>query len=262
MKLPRCLLCLGLAAAAACGHEDEGKTIARLSDEIAAKPNDGSLFTRRATLHLERGDWQACLVDLERAKRTGKGGLEVLRARALIAGRHYEHAIAVVRPVADDAMAAMMMARAEAALGRVAEAADDYHQAMKRLAHPEPDHFLEGADLLCLAGRSHDALALLDRAPQTIVIVERAIQLEAPEAALKRLEALIEASQIKEPLLAKKAVFLAKNGREAESVTVWRTLADRLTRLPPQSRGSHAMSKLAQQAHHALAALQHSHSTP
>ena len=262
MNLPRCLLCLGFAAAVACGHEDEGKTIARMSDEIDAKPADGSLFTRRAALHLERGDWQACLVDLERAERTGQGGLEVLRARALMAGRHYEHAIAVVRPVADDAMAAILMARAEAALGRVAEAAEDYHQAMKRLAHPEPDHFLEGADLLCRAGRSHDALALLDRAPQTIVIVERAMQLEAPEAALKRLEALIEASQIKEPLLAKKAVFLAQNGREAESAAVWRTLANRLTRLPAQARGSHAMSKLAQQAHHALAALQHSSSTP
>lgn len=262
MKLPRCLLCLGLAAAVACGHEDEGKTIARLSDEIAAKPADGSLFIRRAALHLERGDWQACLVDLERAERTGKGGLAVLRARALMEGRHYEYAIAVVRPVADDAMAAILMARAEAALGRVAEAAEDYHQAMKRLPNPEPDHFLEGADLLCRAGRSHDALALLDRAPQTIVIVERAMQLEAPDAALKRLEALIEASQIKEPLLAKKAVFLAQNGREAESAAVWRTLANRLTRLPTQARESHAMSKLAQQAHHALAALQHSSSTP
>ena len=262
MKLPRCLLCLGFAAAVACGHEDEGKTIARLSDEIAAKPADGSLFTRRAALHLERGDWQECLVDLERAERMGQRGLELFRARALMEGRHYEHAIAVVRPVADDAMAAILLARYEAALGRVAEAAEDYHQAIKRLAYPEPDHFLEGADLLCRAGRSSDALALLNRAPQTIVIVERAMQLEAPEAALKRLEALIEASQIKEPLLAKKAVFLGQNGREAESAAVWRTLADRITRLPPQARGSHAMSKLAQQADHALAALQHSSSAP
>jgi len=133
---------------------------------------------------------------------------------------------------------------------------------MKRLEHPEPDHFLEGADMLCRAGRSADALALLNRAPQTIVIVERAMQLEAPDAALKRLAALIEASQIKEPLLAKKAVFLAQNGREAESAAVWRTIADRITRLPAQARGSHAMSKLAQQAHYALAALQHSNSTP
>lgn len=262
MNLPRCLLCLGFTAAVACGHEDEGKTIARLWDEIAAKPNDGSLFIRRAALHLERGDWQACLVDLERAERVGQGGLEVLRARALMAARHYEHAIEVLRPVADDAMAAILMARAKAALGRVAEAAEDYDQAMKRLAHPEPDHFLEGADLLCRAGRSRDALALLNRAPQTIVIVERAMQLEAPDAALKRLEAFIHASPVQEPLLAKKAVFLAQNGREEESAAVWRTLADRITRLPPQARGSHAMSKLALQAHHALAALQHSHSTP
>ena len=262
MKLPKCLLCLGFAAAVACGHEDEGKTIARLSDEIAAKPSDGSIFTRRAALHLERGDWQACLVDLEKAERAGQGGLEVLRARALMAGRHYEHVITVARPLAGDAMAAILMARAEAALGRVGEAAEDYDQAMKRLAHPEPDHFLEGADLLCRAGRARDALALLERAPQTIVIVELAMQLETPDAALKRLDALIDASQVKEPLLAKKAVFLAQNGREAESAAVWRTLADRITRLPPQARGSHAMSKLAQQAHHALAALQSSNSTP
>ena len=164
MNLPRCLLCLGFTAAVACGHEDEGKTIARLSDEIAAKPASGSLFVRRAALHLERGDWQACLVDVERAERAGQGGLELLRARALMAGRHYEHAIAVVRPVADDAMAAILMARAEAALGRVGEAAEVYHQALKRMPDAEPDHFLEGADLLCRAGRPNDALALRLRA--------------------------------------------------------------------------------------------------
>jgi tetratricopeptide (TPR) repeat protein len=262
MNLRKYFLCLGFAAAVACGHEDEGKTIARLSDEIAARPADGSLFTRRAALHLERGDWQACLVDLERAERAGQGRLEVLRARALMAGRHYEHAIAVVRPLADDVTAAILMARSKAELGRVVEAAEDYHQALKRLAHPEPDHFLEGADLLCRAGRSRDALVLLDRAPQTIVIVERAMQLESPDAALKRLDKLIEVSQVQEPLLAKKAVFLAQNRREAESAAVWRTLADRITHLPPQARGSHAMSKLAQQAHHALAALQSSFSAP
>ena len=262
MKLPKFLLCLGFAAAVACGHEDEGKTIARLSEEIAAKPTDGSLFMRRAALHLERGDWQACLVDLERAERAGQGGLGLLRARALMAGRHYEHAIAVVRPLAGDAMAAILMARAEAALGRVGEASENYLQAMKRLAHPEPDHFLEGADLLCRAGRSADAMVLLNRAPQTVVIVERAMQLEAPDAAVKRLDKLIASSQVQEPLLAKKAVFLAQNGREAESAAVWRMLADRITGLPPQARGSHAMSKLAQQAHHALAALQHSFSAP
>lgn len=262
MNLSRCLLCLGFAAVVALGHEDEGKTISRLSDEIAAKPSDGTLLVRRAALHLERGDWQACLVDLERAERSGQGGLEVLRARALVAGRHFEHAIAVLRPLSKDAVALIIGAKAKAALGRVNEAAEDYHQALQTLPHPEPDHFLEATDVLCRVGRARDALALLDRAPQTIVIVERAMQLEAPDAALKRLDALIAASQVKEPLLAKKAVFLAQNGREAESSAVWRMLAERIISLPPQARGSHAMSKLAQQAHHALAALQHTHSTP
>jgi len=262
MKLPACLLFLGFAAVVALGHEDEGKTIARLSDEIAAKHSDGTLLRRRASLHLERGDWQACLVDLERAERSGEGGLEVLRARALVAGRHFEHAIALLRPLSKDAMALIIGAKAKVALGRVNEAAEDYHQALQGMAHPEPDYFLEATDVLCCAGRARDALALLDRAPQTIVVVERAMQLEAPDAALKRLEALIETSQVKEPLLAKKAVFLAQNGREAESAAVWRVLAERITALPPQARGSHAMSKLAQQAHHALAALQPSISTP
>ena len=262
MKTCLLVLCLGLLAVRVAAHEAEERIYARVSAEIAAQPQDAALWVRRAALCLEMRDWQACLTDLERAERLGEMDLELLRARALVCGKHFEHALAVLRPLEQHAGSLRLRAQTQAALKNFAQAAVDAEKVLQLTPRPEPDDYLECAGFLCQAGRPADALAMLDRAPQTIVIVERAMPLEKPAAALRRLDALIATSQVKEPLLAKKAVFLAQNGREADSAAAWRTLAERITALPPQARGSHAMSKLAQQAHHALAALQHTHSTP
>ena len=256
MKSRLLILCLGLLVVRAAAHEAEAKTLTRLIAAIAAQPQDAALWVRRAALRLEMRDWQACLVDLERAERLGAEDLELLRARALVQGERFEYALAVLRPMEQHAGALRLRAQTQAALHHFEEAAVDAEKALQLTPQPEPDDFLESAEFLCLAGREDDALAMLDRAPQLPVIVERAMRLEKPASALRRLESLISSAAVPEPLLARKAVLLAQNGREADSVTVWKQITQRIAAMPPQARGSHAMSKLTLQAHQALEALQ------
>jgi hypothetical protein len=56
--------------------------------------------------------------------------------------------------------------------------------------------------------------------------------------------------------MAKRASILAQAGRIPESKAAWQALADHLNALPNLERGSHAMSKLAQDAKLALASLE------
>lgn len=249
------IISLCLAHLLSHAHEPDTAAIAALNAEIRQHPDPAPLYVRRAALHLERGDWQACLIDLEHAERRQHADLALLRGKALLMGKHFEHALAVLQPLAHDPAALLIRSRAHAALGETQAAAADCQKALQLIPKPDPDHFLECADFLCRAGRRDDALALLDHAPQLTVIVARAMQLEPPDAALQRLDALIATSSIPEPLLAKRATFLAQIGREAESAAAWQNLAQRIAAMPPQARGSHAMSKLTLQSHQALAAL-------
>jgi hypothetical protein len=55
--------------------------------------------------------------------------------------------------------------------------------------------------------------------------------------------------------MARRASVLAQAGRIEESRTAWQALVDHLAALPNLERGSHALSKLAEEARQALASL-------
>lgn len=265
----QCLLFLALLATVAHGHGTYHELVKGLDAEITARPNDAALYSRRAFIHLEHGDWQACLIDAERAGRCAATtpAIILLRGRALAAGGKHEAALTVLgdhlktHPL--DAAALMERARVRGALKLQEEAADDFSLAMRQIGKPEPDAVYEHVSLLCAAGRKTAALAVLDaalaRSPGLISLVDRAVALELelgkPAAAASRIAALIPDAKIKEPLMAKHAALLAQAGDTEKSLAVWRALQSRIAAMPPQQRGSHAMSKLAEQAAFAISAL-------
>ena len=262
--LPRLtLLCLGLWAGVGRAHESEDVSLARVSEELRREPAKAMLYVQRAALHMERRDWRACLVDLERAERGHVGDLEVMRARALLLGHHAASALALLddhlSQHAEDVQAWMLRAKSHAVLGHWTAAAQSYERALRLMPKPEPDHLIEAAEMLVQAGREDDALRWLDCAPLLVVTVERAVVIEMragrTDAALRRMDALIEASNVKESLLAKRAALLAQAGRLDDSMHDWESLLKHILSMPPQARGSHAMSKLALQAQQALASL-------
>ena len=158
-----------------------------------------------------------------------------------------------------DAAGHIGLARIDDALGQVDSAARQYAVAMKLLKNPEPDHFVECADLLVRAGKDEDALAILDKAPVLPVIVDRAVNIEVRrghfDAALLRTDALLAISTCKEPLMAKKATLLARAGRTGESILVWKAIIAGIGAMPPQAQDSHAMSRLMIQSRQAILAL-------
>lgn len=265
--LKRIGLLIVLMAGEISAHDASEVAIARETAGIKSQPEDAARYLARALLHLEHGNWLACLVDVDRADShtIDDLGFDLLRGRAFAFGKRWPQARTAIdahlksHPL--DAAAWIALARTEDALGRADSAARDYALAMQLMKNSEPDHFVECSDLLCRAGHDEEALSLLDQAPVLPVIVDRAVGIELRlghvEAALRRLDALLAISRMQEPLMAKRASILAQAGRSDEAIQVWKTLVQRIDAMAPQARGSHAMSKLRLQSQQALISLNH-----
>ncbi len=261
---------LALSPTALRGHGTDHELIEAATRAISDHPEEAALYLRRAFLHLEHGDWPACLADAERAKRRQPGdpGVDLLRGRALAAGGRFPEARTVLdRFVAahpDHPVALLNRARVRAALEQPREAAADFAAAIALLPRPEPDLVFELVALLVRAGRPLDALAALDTALRTTpgqpVLVDRAVEIEMelgrPDAALRRMEEAIRTVRVPEPWLVKRASLLARAGLTRDSITAWREVQARVAARSPDARQSHAMSAVADQAHRAIAALQ------
>lgn len=250
-------------------HGTSHELIESASREIALEPDDASLYLRRAVLHLDHGDWRACLLDVDEAERrqTHEDGAGLLRARALSAGSRFEEAnitlekVLAARP--EYAPAKMEYARVLRVLGRKEQAADEFARAIAHVLRPEPDQVFELAAFLCAVGREADALVAIDKALQTTPgvpwLVECAVKIEMDrrnyDGALRRIEEAILAVKIKEPLMARRASVLAQSGRFPESLSAWKDLQARLAALPDAERESHAMASLSERTRHAIGAL-------
>ena len=69
---------------------------------------------------------------------------------------------------------------------------------------------------------------------------------------LKRIDAMQTCAPRPEPWMAKRASILAQAGRADDAQAAWSTLRDHLLALPNLERGSHAMSRLLEEAQTAL----------
>ncbi len=250
-------------------HGTSHELIESASRKIALRPEDASLYLRRAVLHLDHGDWLACLLDVDEAelRQVRDTGAGLVRARALSVGSRFEEAKAVLEKFLaahpDHAPAMMEHARVLRALGRKEDAAKEFGRAMSRVPQPEPDQVFELAALLCAVGREAEALAAIDRAmkatPGVPSFVECAVKIEMDarnfDGALRRLDEAIRAVRIKEPLMGRRAAVLAQAGRFPESISAWRELQARLSALPDAERGSHSMASLLERTRHAIGAL-------
>ena len=258
-----------LLDAPALAHGTSHELIEAATRAITEKPQDAALYLRRAFLHLEHGDWNACLIDVNEAERrqTQDIGAGLLRGRALAAGGRFAEARVVLDTLVashpDHPPALMQRARVLGALEEKAQAADEFVRAMSLVEQPEPDHVFELVSFLRAAGRDADALAAIDKALGRMrglqSLVDRAVEIEMKlgrhDAALHRMDEAIQGASAKEPLFAKRASLLARAGRTRESLAEWKALQERIRAMPAAERGSHAMSRLIEQAHHAAGAL-------
>lgn len=218
-----CALLIGALPALA--HEPLDRELAELEARLAVASPDVRLVLRHAELLRVRGETERALGDCERARELGGAASEIdaLRARVLFEAGRFEGALAAARA----APARIVEARALAALGRPAEAADAYALVLSETAYPSPDLYLERSAAVVARGPAHLAEALagieagIARIGPAVTLELEALELERRlgriDAALARLDGLADRSPRKAPWLLRRAELLARAGRRGEA---------------------------------------------
>ncbi|MCE9609116.1 MAG: hypothetical protein K8R23_02695 [Chthoniobacter sp.] len=260
---------LALLAGSAFGHGAYHERLAQLAAELEKTPNDPALHFQLADLNGQHGDWQMSLLNLDRVEELapGKFPTALLRGQAWLTGGQPAKAKAVLDPLLaahpECTRAWLFRARAAQRLGDAPGSLADYREALQRTPAPEPDLVQETADALAAHGREKEAAQVLASGIEKLgavpSLVLRAMDLEIAtkdfDAALSRVDAMQKSAPRPEPWMARRASVLAQAGRIDNSRAAWQALVEHLAALPNLERGSHAMSKLAEDARQALAAL-------
>lgn len=249
-----------------CAHGTYHEMIDELNVELAQRPDDPALITRRAFIHLEHEDWKTALVDLERALRLGadEGELGCLKGRALAAGGMLnaarEELDRFIVNRAEPGTALLERARVLRKLGESKGALEDYRAFLKSAMHLQPEHLIETAEAMTAQGLNDEAMGVLaagitqvGNVPQLVL---KAMEFELAagrfDAALQRVEAMQKLMPRPEPWMARRAQILTQAGRSEDAKAAWTALREHLLALPNLERGSHAMSRLLEEAQQAL----------
>jgi predicted Zn-dependent protease len=214
----------------------------------------------RAELHRRHGDFSAALRDLEQARELAPDlhSVEFFRGLVYLDSDRPEKAEATLRrflelepehPAGHEARA-----RALLRLERPLDAAREYDLVIAQQPVPIPEYYLERARAFAAAGDKYldEAVRGLDDGIASIgpvVTLERAaidldVRRGAIEAALARLERIIEQSTRRETWRAMRGELLMRLGRAEEARQSFDTALAELRELPPERRGSFAMSRL------------------
>src|SRR5882672_3845037 len=146
-------LTLALLVSPGAAHETVGASIEAISQRLRAEPANAALLLRRAELHRLAGAWESAEDDLNRAEflKASLPGLAFARASlAMDRGdaRAALRALDGAPPEPGEAGAWFTLrARALAAEQRTPEAIAAWTEALRSLAHPQPDDFLARARL-------------------------------------------------------------------------------------------------------------------
>ena len=128
----------------------------------------------------------------------------------------------------------------------------DFSRAIELSSEPQPELFLERAELLTTAGRVTDALSGLDEGIKklgaAVVLQTRALDLELAQTnyagALVRVGKIVETSPRKESWLVRRGEILLQAGRGEESRKAFADALSAMDALPARLQSSAAMIEL------------------
>lgn len=253
-------LLMALAPLVSLAHDDLTRQLERLDRAIATDPSEVELYLQRAALHHAHQDPAAALADLKHAEALNPdaAGLWLLRGRVLLESGRAGEALPALQRCLDlqpgDGLALALRARARSQTGDTAGAEADYAAATASLTRPGPELILERSQNLQAAGRSQEALAVLDEGIRNLggaaALWEAALALEIKMGrwteALARFEAPLQRPGSRAALLARRAEVLDLAGEpEAASEDRRQALAE-LDALPLSRRQSAANLQLRQ----------------
>jgi tetratricopeptide (TPR) repeat protein len=250
---------LGLAIPTAMfAHGDLHVRIAAMTEQIAKNPDNARLFLERGELHREHQDWKAAEADYDRAERLDPklSRVDFCRGEMLVDSGDLKAACAMfdryLTREPEDGHALVARARALVKLGKREAAVADFTSAIRLLAEPQPEFFLERAQALLADGRVEEALRGLDegvkRLGPIVTLQLYAIDLElgrkAYDAALARLATIEAQAARKESWLSKRGDIELLMGRPKDARKSYAAALAALDALPPRLQKTRAMLSL------------------
>ena len=259
----------GGGASSALAHGDLHGLILNATQQIEKDPLNPELYLRRAELHRAHEGWDAALADLSRAEALTNHWpiLHLARARLFLEAGWCESAKVsadcFLAKEPDNAEALTVRARARVKLGERLAAVEDYTRAISHASPPSPDLYLERAQALQAEGDAHLGTALvgleqgLARLGPLVTLQLPALEIEVKQhrvdAALARLDKIMNQFPRKETWLMRRGEILREAGRPGEAVVAFQQALQALDALPPTRRAVPAMAELERRLRAALA---------
>ncbi len=264
-----------LAANPLWAHADVEIRIAELTRRIQKHPTDAGLYLKRGELHRLHGEYSAALsdywsasqldmaphlVNLCTGKLLAKVGQPVLSLAAL------DRCLAL-RP--DEPNGYISRARLLGNLGQYLAAFVDYTQGIAGLRNQSlsPDYYLERARILSSLGDEYIDEVLqgldegLEKLGQPLTLQLCAIDLELQrhgyQAALKRLDSILERSPRKEIWLVRRGEILLKARKDQEALSAFQQALEAIESLPARYRKIRTSVELEGQIREAISKITH-----
>ena len=253
------VLCLTFTVESARAHEGVDEHIVALTAKIKRDPKNASLYLQRGELYRVHRNWRRAAADYDRAERLQPSLIivDLARGRMFFESGRFSRAKFVLdrflrqRPA--DVEGLTTRARVLAKLAARTEAVDDFTQAIALMQPPEPELYLERAEVL--AGDTStipEALRGLDegikRLGPLVTLQLAAIDIELRgknyDAALTRLDLIAAQSERKETWLVRRGEILAAAGRNEEARNAFNAALVAIDSLPPARRHNRVITAL------------------
>ena len=236
-RLAALLLLTCCLASRLSAHQDVHEKLEQLNALLREDPDNAEILLRRGELHRIHRDWKAAETDYSRVRELAPalalvdlcGGRMLLEAERPQEALRLLERFLTVQP--DHLGARIFRARALRGVGRVEDAVVEYTRAIREARQPLPQHYIERANVLTGAGDLAAAVRGLDegleRLGPLITLELRAIDLErrqgAHDAALRRVDRLVDTAPNKPRWLAERGAILVAAGRWQEGVEAYRS---------------------------------------
>ncbi len=257
-------ICLALIPSFAHAHEGLHEQIEAITARIKRDPKNAALYLQRGELYRLHREWNRAAADYDRASRL-QPGLTIVdlgRGKMLLESRRFRQAKVILdrflqqQPRHVEGL--VTRGRVLARIGARRDAAHDFTEALRLAPAPEPELYLERAQVLGGDERYiQEALQGLDEGIKQlgpVVTLElAAIDLELRQsncdAALTRLDLITAQSERKETWLVRRGEILKAAGRHEEARKAFSAALVAIESLPPERRQSRAMTALQLRAH-------------
>lgn len=259
-------ICVGLSLSVH-AHEGLHEQIAAITAKIKRDPKNASLYLQRGELHRLHRDWVRAAADYDHAEHL-QPRLQIVdlaRGKMLFDSGKFQRAKLILdrflshQPEHYEGL--ITRARVLARLGNRMDAAKDFTQALSLSSVPEPELYLERANVVAAdEQRVKEALRGLDeginKLGPIVTLQLAAIDLELRrknyDGALVRLDQIAAQSQRKESWLVRRGEILKLAGRNDEARAAFNAALNAIESLPPAHRQSRSISALELRARTAL----------